>query len=46
MCKDVPRGEVTRMIGLTAAGVYGFDLDKLTRLASEHGPLLERIGCP
>ena len=44
--KDVPRGEVTRMIGLTAAGVYGFDLGELARLAAEHGPLRERIGCP
>lgn len=44
--KDVPRDEVTRMIGLTAAGVYGFDLGKLAHLAAEHGPPLERIGCP
>ena len=44
--KDVPRDEVTRMVGLTAAGVYGFDLGELARLASEHGPLLEQIGCP
>ena len=44
--KDVPRDEVVRMIGLTAAEVYGFDLGELSRLAAEHGPLLHQIGCP
>ena len=44
--KDVPRDEVSRLIGLTAATVYGFDRDQLALLAAEHGPELERIGCP
>ncbi len=44
--KDVPRDEVAKMIGLTAAEVYGFDLDPLWTLAAEHGPMLDRIGCP
>jgi len=42
--KDVPMDEVARMIGLTAAEVYGFDLDRLLPLAAEHGPPLARIG--
>ncbi|MBW2385685.1 MAG: amidohydrolase family protein [Deltaproteobacteria bacterium] len=42
--KDVPRDEVAKMIGLTAAELYGFDLDSLWTLAAEHGPMLDRIG--
>ncbi len=43
--KDVPRDDVARMIGLNAAEVYGFDLEKLRPLAAEHGPTLDSIGC-
>ena len=43
--KDVPRDDVARMVGLNAAEVYGFDLDKLTTLAAEYGPAVDRIGC-
>jgi predicted TIM-barrel fold metal-dependent hydrolase len=42
---DVPRDEVARMVGLTAARLYGFDLDRLRPLAALHGPSLDRIGC-
>jgi hypothetical protein len=44
--KQVPRGEVARLIGINAAQVYGFDTDRLEALAAEHGPALESIGCP
>ena len=44
--KDVPRDEVARLVGLSAAEVYGFDLEQLAPLAAQHGPRLERIGCP
>ena len=43
--KDAPRDEVAQLIGLTAAEVYGFDLDVLRPLAAEHGPTFDRIGC-
>jgi predicted TIM-barrel fold metal-dependent hydrolase len=43
--KDAPREEVARLIGLTTAKVYGFDLDTLLPLAAEFGPTLDRIGC-
>jgi predicted TIM-barrel fold metal-dependent hydrolase len=42
----VPRAEVARLIGLNAASVYGFDVDRLAALASEYGPELDRIGRP
>ncbi len=32
------------MIGLNAAEVYGFDVDKLLPLAEEYGPPLDSIG--
>ena len=43
--KDVPRDDVARMIGLNAAEVYGFDLEKLRPLATEYGPTVDSIGC-
>ncbi len=43
--KDIPKEEVARMVGLNAAEVYGFDLDKLLPLAEEYGPPLDSIGC-
>ncbi len=43
--KDIPREEVARLIGLTTAKVYGFDLETLRPLAALHGPPLDRIGC-
>ncbi len=41
----VPRAEVEKMLGRTAAEVYGFDLERLLPLAAELGPPLEKIGC-
>jgi len=43
--EDVPRDEVARLIGLNAAGVYGFDLHRLRQLAAAYGPPVDRIGC-
>lgn len=42
---EVPRDEVARMVGLTAAKLYGFDPDRLRPLAAKHGPSLDQIGC-
>ncbi len=41
---SVPRAECATMLGATAAEVYGFDVDKLSKLASEIGPHLDGIG--
>jgi len=40
----VPLGEVVRMVGGTAARVYGFDLEKLAPLADRVGPSVEDLG--
>jgi predicted TIM-barrel fold metal-dependent hydrolase len=40
----VARGDVARMLGETAARVYGFDLGRLRPLADELGPAVESIG--
>ena len=42
--KNVPRNEVERMVGGTAASVYGFDLDELLPLAAEFGPERTSMG--
>src|SRR5262249_17570169 len=39
-----PAGEVVRMVGGTAARVYGFDLEKLAPLADRVGPRAEELG--
>jgi predicted TIM-barrel fold metal-dependent hydrolase len=41
---DVPRAEVDRILGTTAAEVYGFDVEKLSPMAAEIGPGRARIG--
>jgi predicted TIM-barrel fold metal-dependent hydrolase len=40
----VGRDEVVRMVGGTAAKVYGFDLEKLAPLADRVGPRAEELG--
>ena len=40
----VDRDEVVRMVGGTAAKVYGFDLEKLAPLADRVGPRAEELG--
>ena len=42
--QGVPRSECERMLGGTAAEVYGFDVEKLTKLATEIGPKSGSIG--
>jgi predicted TIM-barrel fold metal-dependent hydrolase len=39
----VEPSEVRRMLGATAAGLYGFDLDALAPLAARYGPRVEQI---
>jgi predicted TIM-barrel fold metal-dependent hydrolase len=41
---SVPTDEVTQILGGTAARVYGFDVEKLSRLASEIGPERSSMG--
>ena len=41
---SVPREECARMLGETAAAVYGFDLEQLGALAAEIGPERGKIG--
>ena len=41
---SVPRQEVAQILGTTAASVYGFDVAKLTTLASEIGPEHTSLG--
>ncbi len=36
-------GEVAQMVGVNAAGVYGFDLDRLRPLAAEIGPEMDQV---
>jgi predicted TIM-barrel fold metal-dependent hydrolase len=43
---DVPEPEVRKMLGTTAAGVYGFDLDYLQGLADRVGPTVEDLAQP
>lgn len=40
---DVPVDETRRMLGQTAAEVYGFDLDVLRPLADQIGPTVEEV---
>src|SRR5262245_8511429 len=42
--EGVSRDEVVRMLGGTAAKVYGFDLEKLAPLADRVGPRVEELG--
>jgi hypothetical protein len=39
-------GEVAPMVGLTAAGVYGFDLGLLETVAAEVGPTVDEVDEP
>jgi len=41
---DVPYAEVVKILGTTAAQVYGFDVEKLSALAARIGPERNRIG--
>jgi predicted TIM-barrel fold metal-dependent hydrolase len=41
---EVPRAECERMLGATAAEVYGFDVEKLSKIAAEIGPDPRSIG--
>jgi predicted TIM-barrel fold metal-dependent hydrolase len=41
---DAPRADVARMLGQTAAEVYGFEVARLRPLADALGPPLESIG--
>ncbi len=43
--KNVPRDQVSQLVGGTAARVYGFDVDELLPLAAVHGPPLDSMGC-
>lgn len=43
---DVPEDECRKMFGLTAAEVYGFDLDVLGPIAQRVGPTVEEIQVP
>jgi predicted TIM-barrel fold metal-dependent hydrolase len=38
--------EVAAMVGTNAAGVYGFDLDALARVAERVGPTVEEVAVP
>jgi hypothetical protein len=40
----VPRDECRKLLGSNAAEVYGFDLEKLTKLSIEVGPRTDSIG--
>jgi predicted TIM-barrel fold metal-dependent hydrolase len=39
----VEPSEVRRMLGATAAGLYGFDLDALAPLAARYGPRVDQV---
>ena len=41
---DVPRAEVAKMLGETAAKVYGFDVAKLSSLVAQIGPERVELG--
>ena len=40
----VPQAECQQMLGETAAEVYGFDVEKLSKYAAEAGPKVDSIG--
>ena len=40
----MPRAEAAKMLGETAARVYGFDVAKLSALAAQIGPEREKVG--
>jgi hypothetical protein len=40
---EVPRHETAAMLGGTAAGLYGFDLDRLAPLAERIGPPVDLV---
>ena len=41
---DIPVDETRRMLGLSAAEIYGFDLDALRPIADEIGPTPDELG--
>jgi predicted TIM-barrel fold metal-dependent hydrolase len=41
---EVPKDEVSQVLGATAAKVYGFDVERLAPLAAEIGPARSSIG--
>ena len=43
---DLPEEETRKILGTSAAEVYGFDLDVLQRLAERIGPTVEDIATP
>ena len=40
---NYPEQEIRDMLGLNAARIYGFDVDKLAPIASEIGPTIAQI---
>jgi predicted TIM-barrel fold metal-dependent hydrolase len=42
----VPAGEMRMMLGVTAARVYGFDLDVLAPIAARVGPTVDEVSVP
>jgi predicted TIM-barrel fold metal-dependent hydrolase len=44
--EGIPEAEVRQMLAGTIAGVYGFDLEALTPIAQEIGPLVSDISTP
>jgi hypothetical protein len=42
----VPAGEMRMMLGVTAARVYGFDLDVLDPIAARVGPTVDEVSVP
>ena len=46
MFAGVPRSEVRRIVGETAAEVYRFDAEKLRDIASRIGPAVSELGAP
>lgn len=44
--QGVPEDEVQRIVGLNAAELYGFDLDRLAKLAAQYGPTKAEIAQP
>ena len=43
MIKTIAEKEIRDILGLSAAGAYGFDVNELTPIASEIGPSIAEI---
>jgi hypothetical protein len=46
MFSDIPEPEVRKCTSLTAAHVYGFDLNELQIVADRVGPSVKELGTP